>query len=101
MLSKWWHPQQDKPTPSSGHVPQDPGSCPSLQEEPTPAEPGFPASLTAGTIRCFTPKLTRGHSCDILEGQPARAPSQSWQTLLAISVQGTTETAACPALQLW
>lgn len=73
---------------------QDPASCPACSyKELAPAEPSFPASPASGTIRCFTPKLTRGHSCDLLEGHPARALSQSWQTLLAICV--------CPALRLW
>lgn len=58
-----------------------------------PAEPSFPASPASETTRCFTPKLTRGHRCHLWEGHPARALSQSWQTLPAVCV--------CPALRLW
>lgn len=87
MLSKWWHPTHGRTSLARALdvFPRTQGLAQLVLTRPS-----FPASPASGTIRCFTPKLTRGHSCDLLEGHPARALSQSWQTLLAICLP-------CPA----
>lgn len=93
-------PWQDKakPTPPehscSGHAPQGPVSCPSLEERGQSTQNlAFQPSSLLGPSSA-SPKLTRGHSCDLWEGHTTRAPSQSRPTLPATWVQGTTETAA-------